>query len=127
MEKFTEEEIETALKVLSDYDNSMNPKSDMFSITYLKKYLESILKPKRRKIFLEIEFDEPDSFAMDKHAIRNILIAGCSEILNFNVEQLPEVFTREDMASLVRYTVESDATLTDFDILDNFLSERNKK
>jgi len=90
----------------------------------IKKAFPEVLKPKRKKIFLEVESD----YAYTDDDIRGTMINryNCHDI---KVTELPEVFTREDIKDLRNHIYNDEGSIDD--IIDDWLSERtmnlNKK
>jgi hypothetical protein len=123
--KFTKEQIELAKKVFESYqiDQRNQP-----SYTY---FLDSLLKPETKKIVVEIEYEPIPDFITEEMAInltvndvRDSLKSRMNKEFNIKVNELPEVFTREQVIGIF------DASFTDKNyingLIDVWLSERNK-
>lgn len=123
--KFTKEQIETAKELLKTYRNDSN-----VSVGF-DGYLDSLLKPERKKIIVEIEYDKiKGSFGRDlditKINVENTMKKEFISDFNFKITELPEVFTRENMIEFAEYY--SDDTEWNFNhSFDHWLSERNYK
>jgi hypothetical protein len=82
--KYTKEEIETGRKLFFEWDTAMN----------FEDWLDSLLKPKTKKIRVEIELDE------NVGTVENLLNAlGVLNVIS--VKELPEVFSREEVIELI--------------------------
>lgn len=115
--KFTKEQIESTIKIYHAWDSKRYPD--------FSEYLDSLVKPQRKKIVVEIEANDCDIIG-----ILNRILQGEKSLCEvtsgykWKAKLLPEVFSREDMIEFakidhVRYCdIESN--------LKNFLSERSK-
>jgi hypothetical protein len=126
--KFTKEELETVGKFIDEYTYYSPPIS-------LSDYLDQCKKPERKKIVVEVEYNDSE-FGMSAKAIQET-------ISNFDtrneyvtkVTELPEVFSREDMIELGNKIIYNTQCNLEFypynkfgnDDLENFLSERKTK
>lgn len=78
-----------------------------------------VLKPERKKIFLEVEFDNLEYDLGNIEAIMNEGYDG-----HWVFKELPEVFTREDVHKMFDSKFSNNDYVDSF--IDKFLSERNK-
>jgi hypothetical protein len=119
MEKFTKEKIETAEKLYELWAK------EKYTSPTFKSFLNSLNKPERKKIVVEIEYDD---FNNNKIGVGDVKTAienySLSSHWNFKVTELPEVFTREQVIGIF------DASFTDKNYIDGlinkWLSKRNK-
>jgi hypothetical protein len=115
--KFTKEELEAVGKFIAEYTYYSPPIS-------LSDYLDQCKKPERKKIVVEIEYNDSE-FGMSAKVIQEA-------ISNFHtrneyvtkVTELPETFTREDMIEFLRDSYSDVSYENAFDL---WLSERSKK
>lgn len=116
---FTQKEIVTAKAVVVFYNQQIAKGN--FSGSF-EEFSDSLLKPKRKKIVVEVEYNDL------------ILTAGVIELNlrgingnyeNVRVKELPEVFTREDIKDLRNHIYNDEGSIDD--IINDWLSERSKK
>ena len=118
-EKFTKEEIETAKKVWDTF--KVNPGC---SKSY-NEYLDSLLKPERKKIRVEIEYDNIE-YPIVAEDISDMIISQFNLRYNFKITELPEVFTREEVIKFAEnYTVYCETSVKDY--FNIYFSERKSK
>jgi hypothetical protein len=122
--EFTKEEIKTAEKIWDEYSNKENVQETVSGFRF---YLHSLLKPERKKIRVEIEYDVTDKVEINLKGIYYAFKNSFSDYRDIKVTELPEVFSREDMILFANYYY-CDHTSTDQEqCLIDWLSERSSK
>lgn len=117
-EKFTQEQIEIAKKLYDEYSTN-----DGIGVGFIK-YLDSFLKPKTKKIMVEIEYPENGMSFSEKELYMvltsNEFYKSCDII---KVGIIPEAFKKEELYEMFAECMLPDTVDT---CCDNFISERDK-
>lgn len=118
--EFTKEEIETAKKLYSKYRNQ-TAVDDGF--TNFADWVDSLLKPKTKKIIVEIEV-YGGSQVMFLNGIENALRDKYYNAA-IKVTELPEVFSKKDLIEFTNYHHHVDETVETN--INDWLSQRKSK
>ena len=90
----------------------------------LDEFFDSLLKPERKKIRVEIEYENYNPFPLSVGRISSALNILFDDKRKISITELPEVFTREDMIEFAEYDWDGINTKNN---LDTWLSERKSK
>ena len=94
--KFTKEELETVGKFIDEYTYYSPPIS-------LSDYLDQCKKPERKKIVVEVEYNDSEFGMSDKAIQESISNFDTRNEYVTKVTELPEVFSREDMIGFIDF------------------------
>lgn len=121
--EFTKNEIETSKKMFKDWFGEVEGVGN-----YLE-YLDSLLKPERKKIRVEIEWDETGMDDITGNSISTLITRNHAKERNLKVTELPEVFTIEDIEDLKEYLYRKTAYDKGFlhNVINDWFSERKSK
>jgi len=119
--EFTKEEIKAAEKVWNRYANLENVQE---TVSGFRSYLHSLLKPERKKMYLELEYSVIKGLKEFPEIVKEILSKDCfHDERNVKVTELPEgTWTDDEVKAFVKYFYnDSD------DTFEKFKSERKSK
>jgi hypothetical protein len=127
MEKFTKEVIQASKQMFQDWFTRND------GLGNYNDYLDSLLKPKRKKIIIEVSSDVIDGtfskLHIDVNNFRSTLKKEFRSDFNVEVKELEEVFSESDMIEFGQQCIRSkrDPYYIDEDYLNFWLSERQPK